>query len=112
MSPPTHTRPPNSVVVFVRRGPNDDTNARVVSFKIPDGLDPLDLLDRGFAIDGDMASFTVYPVLVEVNGLPTFEYESTLVSQTRFSLTDALADAQKELVSFLSGKGYAPEFTK
>src|SRR6185295_18541324 len=49
-----------TVTIYVRLGDGQNREEqRELSFKVPEGIDSLDLLDMGFALDGNRAVFTV-----------------------------------------------------
>lgn len=85
---PEHAHP--SVLVYVRKGGKSD-NRRMISFIIPPGLDPADLLTLGYAIDGDTARLTVQP-------------------PTGAILSDQLRNTQHLLVDFLHQRGFVVQF--
>jgi hypothetical protein len=94
-----------TVKIYVRLG--TDSNERVVSFRIPEGLDPLELLDLGLTLDGNQAAFAVSRVGSDPEKV---WYQSPLVESLNRSLTGALGDAQRELVKYLREKGFTPQF--
>ena len=105
--PPAAEPPDNSVVqVFVRlggSGADRDDSVREISFRIPEGIDPLELLDQGFAIDGRNASFTVAcDENVDVWYAP-FDVVATTMNR-------ALAESQQALVKYLRERGFTPQF--
>jgi hypothetical protein len=82
------------VRVFVRLCGEGQDNCRELSFHIPSGLSQMELLDAGFAIDGHSATKSA------VWG----EYSEHL------SMSDALLEAQRDLVAWLAERGYDVEF--
>jgi len=104
---------PVIVKIFVRKRAND---ARDLSFRIPDGLDPIDLLDVGCAIDGNSALLSVYAVRETRWDDNHAAYDAvayvgtSLGQQSCATLTEALALEQRTLVAFLRDKGYQPQF--
>lgn len=114
---PTTDSTPHSVSVqpvvpiYVRRSGD---LSRTIAFKIPVGIDPLDILDTGFALDGNQAIFTIAWVST---GYQETDYESreagyfdTPFGKQGHTLTDALNVAQRELVAYLRERGFIPEF--
>jgi hypothetical protein len=89
------------VVIRTRLGAADDDSSREISFRIPDDVDPFELLELGWAIDGNEAAFTVQydPEDEHFSGIP----------YGGISLTAALADTQKSLVAWLRERGYTPK---
>lgn len=82
----------NTVLVYVRLcGDDASRECREISFKIPDKLSQKDLLEEGFAIDGNSAMKAVTP------------YDD-------FQLSDVLHNSQLDLVKWLGQRGYAVEF--
>jgi len=95
-----------TVKIYVRLGESD--RERVVSFRIPDGIDPLELLERGLALDGNQAAFSV----TESDGDPEegIGFGSPLIERGNRTLTGALGDSQRALVAFLRDRGFEPLF--
>jgi hypothetical protein len=93
------------VKIYVRKGVHDDQ--RLVSFRVPDGLDSMELLDLGYALDGNQAIFTVS----SEDGGPEggIWYSSPIAGMNR-TLTGALSEAQRVLVNYLREKGLTPQF--
>lgn len=115
------------VRVYVRKGA--DNNERRISFQIPPTMSKLDLLNRGVALDGRDATFTIWarsevvepdiysaesalkalhqsPVLQWSYGGPFFNESS----EGAATFTEALAIAQRELVRFLIEHDCEPLF--
>ena len=94
------------VQIFVRlggSGADRDDSVREISFRIPEGIDPIELLEQGFAIDGRNASFTVAcDENIEVWYAP-FDVIATTMNR-------ALAESQQALVKYLRERGYTPQF--
>jgi hypothetical protein len=98
------------VKIYVRlteRADKLDADERLISFRIPEGVDPMELLDEGFAIDGNQAVFTVAEVFDEGTEHPCFDAPFGERGET---LSRALATAQRELVSYLREHGFQPQF--
>lgn len=109
--------PPKVVKVFVRLGDND--GERTIAFRIPNEMDPLDLLDRGATIDGNQAVLSVVwdgewgpnsdggyvcPDLNQANiGVWTDEFSGK-------SMNRVLGDCQRGLVRFFKERGYRVQF--
>jgi len=98
------------VKVYTRLG--DDERERTIAFKIPSGMDPMDLLERGATIDGNQAVLTValdYPAYQ-----PNPEYTCPDLNDgqnyTGMSMTRVLGDCQRGLVKFFRERGYTVEF--
>ncbi len=107
----TTTRP--TVRIYVRLGAGDDDSSRNISFRIPEGLDPMELLDRGIALDGNQALLTVAEVRGQDqygNQVQPFEaaFASPLGAGDTFA--EALADTQRNLVTLLRERGFEPQF--
>lgn len=90
-----------TVRIYTRLGAGNDSSLRRVSIRIPEGLDPLELLDLGFAIDGNEAVFDVAYDSNERAFGSLYGWEPTL--------NTALASTQKRLVIFLREKGFVPQ---
>ena len=75
----------------------EEEATREISFQIPEGVSQSELLEHGFAIDGNSASSGVKA------------YFDDVVRET-ISLTEALHDEQVDLVKWLKEKGYDVEF--
>ncbi len=111
---PTPTKP--VVKIYVRLVDNDE-NRRSVAFRIPEGIDSLDLLERGFALDGNQAIFTVGPYIDHgpLGARSCFSQSITFGleggDELYDSLTEALRAAQRSLVKFLREQGFEPQFT-
>jgi hypothetical protein len=99
-----------------KRDDDDAAEMRRISFRIPDGMDALELLDHGLAIDGNQATFTI---ALTTYGDGETVYEVPFAPPTGdgrskdldgATLTSALANAQKALVAFLRDRGFEPQF--
>ncbi len=108
------------VTIYVRRG--DHAKERTISINpIPDGVDPLLLLEAGFAIDGNSATISADPV--------TFVYDDDAkaghIGRIRrlapgthvpeewaatWSLTKAVNSIERTLVNWLHAQGYQVKF--
>lgn len=113
-----------TVTIYVRKG--DHPKERTVSINpIPDGIDPLELLNAGFALDGNSATISVDPFTLAGNGdsgntlevdrvknLPSLEGQEKLKEwlETTYSLTKALARVEKALVTWLTKLGFEVKF--
>ncbi len=103
------------VKIYVRLGdggPRGEGNAdhRRISFRIPNGINPLDFLDQDFAIDGNEAVATItefYPDGFMAGNAPPYEGPFGVKSQ---SLSGALATSQRKLVTYLRERGFEPQF--
>jgi hypothetical protein len=78
--------------VYVRLGNGSDVPARELSFRIPSDIDQEDLLEYGFAIDGNSATLAV---------------KSHTDEDGEFiPLSEALHDAQEDLIDWFDEQGY------
>jgi plasmid stability protein len=102
LTPPKPVAARAVVTIYVRLN-GDDRDQRVLTFKIPEGLDPMDLLDAGFAIDGNQAAGSVHPTADD--GDP---FDGPLA--TGRTLVDALRNNQVAAVAFLRDRGFAARF--
>ena len=77
------------VVVYTRVcGAGDPSdNSREMRFRVPAGIPQRDLLEGGFALDGNMATQSVEPV-------------------GDWTMSDSLRVAQLELLAWLAARGY------
>lgn len=86
-----------------RSGYDQDDSVREISFRIPEGIELMELLDKGFAIDGRNAGFTIaWDRNAEVWDAPF-----GIIAPT---MNRALADTQRSLVGYLREKGFTPQF--
>lgn len=96
------SQPNNKAVrIYTRLGGDNDENTRRVSFRITGDIDPMALLDMGFAIDGNQALFEV-----------AFDREEQAFESPwgwHPTLTRALADTQKGIVNLLRENGLEPQ---
>ncbi len=110
-----------TIAVYVRKGVRrDDRSAavddfsRVLSFRIPSDLKTKDILDRGFAIDGNTALAVIKPFTVAEAPKGGSVLQLTDVSPDSLdfprTIIDALYDAESLLANWLSGLGYDVEF--
>lgn len=104
--------PKPEVKIYVRKSGRD---SRDLSIRIPDGLDPLELLDAGFAIDGNSAILSVHGRSETKWDDDHDEYEEityfgAMNSDPCGSLAEALRYEQIALVDFLRDKGFTPAF--
>ena len=84
------------VAVYVREGESEDV--RTLSFRPPEGISQTELLDRGYAIDGNSA---VYRVSATPDGGPNNEATALMAN---------LLFAERDLVAWLGGLGHKVEF--
>jgi len=122
-----------TITIYVRKG--DHPKERIISINpIPTGVEPLDLLDAGFALDGNSATISVDPQLyvghhhgknaVGARGL-TFPGEEPHVAgfhrwvpggalpgdwAVTWTLTKAVNDVEKALVDWLRDLGCEVKF--
>jgi hypothetical protein len=107
-----------AIKVYVRLGDNE--SERTISFRIPENVDPLDLLERGATIDGNQAMISAgYDAVASENEelgrrIPVYscpdlsapdneDYKAT-------SLVRVLGHCQRSLVRYLKSLGYQVEF--
>lgn len=95
------------VRIFVRLVEGNGDHQRQISLRIPDGIDPIALLNLGFAIDGNQAVATVGPADPESGMMGYVGPFQT----TGASLNEALRDTQVELVQYLREHGFEPRFS-
>lgn len=96
------------VTIYVRLGDipgsfQHDESVRDISFTIPEGIDPMELLDHGFAIDGRDAGATI---AWDKEG----EYWEAPFNGSAPSLNGALRNAQAGLVRYFRNRGFEPKF--
>jgi hypothetical protein len=84
------------LTVHVTLGNGDDDRIRELSFRIPDNITQKDLLDYGFAIDGNSATVAARQY---VDG------DGELVP-----LAEALRDEQVRVLEWLGERGYEVNF--
>lgn len=94
------------VTIYVRRGEKDQE--RTIAFRIPERINSLDLLEQGFALDGNQAIFTVGWVYDE--NVPGSGYYDAPFGKYGETLSSALNTAQRELVRYLREQGFEPKF--
>jgi hypothetical protein len=96
--------------VYVRQGAHEDE--RTIAFRIPEDIPAKDLLDAGFAIDGNSAVLSVtretYPS--EFDDLSFRDGDLSKAIEDGRTLTKALRDCQQALVAWLDARGYDVEF--
>lgn len=96
-----------TVKVFVRKPAGDD-DARVLSFRIPDGLkdyfilEAQELWSRGIALDGNQYIWTVERAEPPLPG-----YVAPWSGETRGSLSAALAADETAVLRFFHEHGYS-----
>ena len=122
VDPTTVKTEPKPVKVYVRLG--DDEHERTIAFRIPDGMDPIDLLERGATIDGNQAILTVEWVDAWVSpdgessggDCYTCPNVNSDISRGTFgsfsgkSMARVLGDCQRGLVRFFKERGYTVQF--
>lgn len=86
------------VELYVRLGSNRDEGERELSFQIPEGLSQKDLLDHGFAVDGNSALMGIT------------SYEDPDGGRT-VSMAAALHEVQEDVMRWLTAKGYDVVFS-
>ncbi len=121
------------VNIYVRKG--DHPKERIISINpIPDGIEPLDLLDAGFALDGNSATISVDPQIYVAHhhgknaigavGLTFPGSEPHVMSFHRWvpggtlpgdwaatwTLTKAVTAVERALVDWLQALGYRVKF--
>jgi len=130
---PVPSPDPEIVTIYVRKG--DHPKERLISINpIPGGIEPLDLLDAGFALDGNSATISVDPQLYVAHhhgknaigsvGLVFPGNEPHVVSfrrwvpggtlpgdwATTWTLTKAVTAVERALVDWLHALGYRAKF--
>ena len=101
--------PQKTITVYTRlAGDDEQSETRRLTFRIPDDINPTDLLEYSFAIDGNQAAGDIAqrpdgdgfegPFLAYDNGWPQ-------------SLMIALADSQRAIVNYLEEHGYKVNFS-
>src|SRR5690348_12779427 len=120
------TPPEPTVKVYVRLGDNEQE--RTIAFRIPEKMDPMDLLERGATIDGNQAILTVawdWDVYADPQGreqgaftCPDLNDRFTISGQPASfgdfegrSLTRVLGDCQRGLVKFFKDRGFKVQFS-
>jgi hypothetical protein len=97
-----------TVRIYVRLGDHgEDADQRSIAFAIPTGIDPMELLEHEFAIDGRDALFTIAQITDERTGSTYFDAPFGKSAET---LSRALGMAQRDLVNYLREKGFTPQF--
>lgn len=96
-----------TVKIYVRMNGDRKEDEREITFRIPEGVDALELLDLGMAIDGNQAAFSVAPAWGADE--PCWEGPFTHEGSSS-TLTAELAAQQRELVKFLRSRGFQPQF--
>jgi hypothetical protein len=111
------TAPSPTIRVFVRLG--NDEHERTIAFRIPDGMDPMDLLDRGATIDGNQAVLSVAwepecgpdgaggYVCPDLNVVNNGTWDEDFFGK---SMTRVLGDCQRGVVKFFKERGYTVQF--
>lgn len=105
-----------TVTVYVRLGATKDS--RELTFKIPAGISTSELLDKGFAIDGNEAVTGIGPIHSSYNdpedGWQTFVYyasDPTDEGEYQYpSLASALREEQRFIKRTLKEYSYEVEF--
>ena len=92
------------VKIYVRMGDERKEDERIISFRIPVGIDPMELLENDFAIDGNTAMFTIAPL----PGGDGYDCPFNLMCGT--TMTGSLRATQRTLVDYLREKGFEPQF--
>jgi hypothetical protein len=82
--------------VFVRLCADRDKECREISFPIPEGISQKDLLDYGYAIDGNEATRSVVAYTDD--------------DDNYVPLSEALNDAQRQMVTWLGEHGFDVTF--
>jgi len=104
-----------TITIYVRKG--DESWERTISINpIPAEADPLELLDAGFAIDGNSATLSVYRAEEFVtwadpeNGIASIKSEDPGSFEYSPSLNGALRVVERTIVAWLKKLGYTPKF--
>jgi hypothetical protein len=93
-----------SITVYVRLGPNDDENQRLLSFRRPSDIPTSELLQLGFAIDGNQVVSCVAWMEDEEG------FTGPIQPGVEVTLIDALRQEERALAAWLDGHGYDVEF--
>lgn len=97
--------PRNAILIYVRKGHSE--SERILSFHIPTEFPQKELLEKGFAIDGDNA---VYSIMDDSDAWVV----DTKTKETRRgpgkTMLDKLLDTQQSLMKWLTEKGYRVRF--
>lgn len=103
------------VTIYVRKG--SWGGERLISINpIPPEADPLELLDIGFAIDGNSATLSVYNTEDSITwadaeeGIGSIKQEDPEGFEYTPGLTDAIRVIERTLVAWLKKLGYTPKF--
>lgn len=110
------------ITIYVRKG--DHPKERTVSINpVPERVDPIKLLNAGFALDGNSATLSVDPYTLAGNGddgtlevsrvtflMPPENGQQQEWMETAYSLTKALARVEKALVTWLTKLGFEVKF--
>ena len=114
---PQPVPPPPVVTIYVRKG--DHPKERIISFNpIPVGVNPLDLLNAGFALDGNSATVSVIPgayVARQHGGslipaVPIVVNQETERTAGDNTLTQAVHEVELALVEWLQKLGCGVKF--
>jgi hypothetical protein len=99
-----------TVMVYVRKGADD--NERWLSFRPPASVDSTELLERGYALDGNQAIASISPQFEEATQVtqwwfPTLkEPNPTADYSWEHSLPDALRNAELALVAYFKQRNH------
>lgn len=77
----------------------------MISFRIPEGIDPMGLLEHEFALDGNQALFTV----TEVRDGQEVYFDAQF-GEFAETLSRGLSLTQRKLVTYLRERGFEPQF--
>lgn len=102
---------PHSLAIYVRKGTSD--SERWLSFRIPEGMDQFELLEAGFAVDGNQAVVSISQTAVDGEGRTGYSYpvfEPKPSFETAGNLPEALRRAELVLASYLQGRGFTISF--
>jgi hypothetical protein len=102
---------PRSLAIYVRKGASDDE--RWLSFRIPEGVDQVELLEAGFAIDGNQAVVSVSQTDLDGEGRMGYAYrifDPKPDWESDDNLPDALQHAEIALMTYLKGRGFSITF--
>lgn len=104
-----------TVNVFVRLGENEDETKRQVTFPLS-GIPVRELIEKGIAVDGNQAGFTIRPVYLNRSTLEGYtgafitDGPGQVNSEVQ-SMDEALLIAEKGLIEFLETKGFSVELS-
>lgn len=97
-----------TIHVYVRKG--GDNHERWLSFTIPDNIAQLEVMQKGIAIDGNQALWSVGRGEYDSNE-KSWSYAGPLSDRIHNSLPDALLDEEQHVAEWLKDRGYTVIFS-